>query len=142
MGRSIADTVLTPSSDWRRSHLKAFQYNYGRTPYYEHYVEDLTDTVPTRAQTVDEVSVPLILLLAKWLGCDATFEVRSIRDPTLPEAARRSGEEEPCVECRIAPYRQAFPGFEPGLSTIDLLFNHGPAARDIILRGSKGLEGS
>mgnify|MGYP006104324851 CR=1 FL=1 len=33
---------------------------------------------------------------------------------------------------KIKPYRQRFDGFIPNLSTIDILFNHGPSSKDFI----------
>jgi len=32
-------------------------------------------------------------------------------------------------------YRQNFPDFIPGMSVLDVLFNHGPEAKRIILQG-------
>jgi WbqC-like protein len=144
LGHSIARTELMPGSQWRRIHRKALRYNYGRTPFYEHYVDELEDAMPEAPRTVADVTVPLVRLLADWLGCEADI---------LEESGTTSGDpdrrgyclEGPdgkvfCVACEVAPYRQAFPGFEPGLSAMDLLFNHGPSSRDRILSGSRVLD--
>ena len=52
------------------------------------------------------------------------------RDWLTPKIATKTPEPDtPAVQSSVRPYPQVFgPGFEPGLSVLDLLFSQGPAA--------------
>ncbi|NNE70374.1 MAG: hypothetical protein HKN29_08430, partial [Rhodothermales bacterium] len=96
--------------------------------------------------------VPALRVMARWLGCQAG--IREVNAAPGPAAATRplgqlaaGGEatntagppDQPPASAPGPPaasgpvYRQAFEGFVPDLSAIDLLFNHGPRARNILL---------
>ncbi len=136
-GRSIRETGISPEGDWWRHHTKALRYNYGATPYYEHLMPELLPHLTRGHAMLSEVTVPLVRVLARWLGCDATIlecdgsPVGAAAVP-VPFGLFDQGREV-VVEAAIPEYRQAFEGHIAGLSVVDLLFNHGPDARDIIL---------
>lgn len=147
--RSIKETGISPDGDWWRHHTKALRYNYGATPFYEHLMPDLLPYLTPDHEMLSEVTVPLIRVFAKWLGCEAAIlECARPADHELPGGATQSPVgaaakparfglfdegREVVVESVIPEYRQAFEGHIGGLSVVDLLFNHGPDARDIIL---------
>lgn len=141
-GRPIKDTRISPEGDWWRHHAKALQYNYGATPFFEHLMPELRPYFSPDHATLTEVTVPLIRVLARWLGCEATFtEQASAELPANPDGSPggfglfESGREVSVVVA-VPEYRQAFQGHISDLSIVDLLFNHGPEARGIILSKS------
>ena len=139
LGRSIRETGISPEGDWWRHHTKALRYNYGATPFFEHLMPELLPYLTSSHVMLSEVTVPLVRVMAKWLGCQATIlEVattpeRGVPDVEPPGFGLFEEGREVTVELCIPEYRQAFEGHIAGLSVIDLLFNHGPEARDIIL---------
>lgn len=143
----LREMEISPEGSWWRHHSKALQYNYGSTPFYEHLMPELRPYLTAEATRLIEVSVPLIHLCARWLQCEAAFrEVEThaegfgrsggaAKSAVAPQPHALAHPESPGASPHPAPtYRQAFEGFVPGLSIIDLLFNHGPRARDILLR--------
>ena len=139
LGRSIRDTAIQLESDWWNHHRKALQYNYGSSPYFEHYFNDIVEVMNRRSARLADVTIPLILLMAKWLGVAC---VESGEGQSAPEGAGRGaflidGEAHFEAETNLAPYRQAFDGYMSDLSSLDILFNHGPRSRDMILAGSR-----
>lgn len=142
-GSPLREMEISPEGSWWRHHSKALQYNYGSTPFYEHLMPELRPHLTAEATRLIEVSVPLIHLCARWLQCEAAFQEVETHAKGFGwsggEAGAPTGSQAPAVPPASTPqptptYRQAFEGFVPGLSIIDLLFNHGPRARDILLR--------
>ena len=52
---------------------------------------------------------------------------------------RRAGIQVIYHDYRHPTYPQAYPGFEPHMSAVDLLFNCGPESRDVLMRGQEVL---
>ncbi|MFT5515718.1 MAG: hypothetical protein ACI80V_001846 [Rhodothermales bacterium] len=137
LGLPIAETLVSPEGEWWRHHAKAIRYNYGSSPFYEHYMPELVPHLGARFGKLDEITVPLIQTIARLLGCTASIVIKA--DPPI-RAPRdfRLDEDEGYRVIEMTPftYRQAFPRFVGDLSVLDLLFNHGPSARDMILSNS------
>ncbi|GAB5519233.1 MAG: hypothetical protein RhofKO_14840 [Rhodothermales bacterium] len=160
-GRSIDQVERDPRFPWQRKHQKAFVYNYRSAPFFMHYevpvshvlatdephllpilrrsvqcviqafrppcrivyASDLPDTPRTLTAVAAQYAGHTLLSLADAFA----YDVRQV-----PTAQR--------FDYREQVYRQNFEGFEPHLSTLDLLFNHGPDARRLVRSGIKNAE--
>jgi hypothetical protein len=89
------------------------------------------------AMAVTERKADLILALCRQLGASSYISGPFGRDYLDPAAFREAGIELLFHDYRHPQYAQAFPGFEPYMSVIDLLFNHGPESRHILSAGQE-----
>jgi len=155
-GRPISAVERDPRFPWQRKHQKALVYNYRSAPFFLHYEVSIGNVLSS-----DEVR--LLPILRRSIQCVA--DAYRIKTPicftselegapaTLHEVAKRYNgatlvsldeafEHDAHQVRRIArfdyspkPYRQNFEGFETNLSALDLVLNHGPDARRLILDG-------
>lgn len=108
-----------------RLHKRAIQTAYGKSPFFEHYVDDIFDLL-------DEASTDLWTI--NWKSLEYFCEAFEIELPNVTTAFCA----EPALDHRTnkfslnhPPYPQLFEdrnGFTPGLSAMDLLFHLGPEA--------------
>lgn len=150
-----------PADDrWADQHRRALATNYRTAPYFDHYAPALFDllgrpwptlgalTAATVRWTHRSLRAPSHLMLASELPAapaDLAGVLRSVepeRLVTLPESAAsdRATAEAVGVDVGVLRYveqerRQNFPGFEPGLSALDLLMNYGPEAAGVLQAG-------
>ena len=137
---------------WRVQHARAVRVAYGMAPFYEHYAPSLAALWAEPAASLADLTVASVRWVARQLGARCAIERasdlpgapasldavwRACDGPllTLSEALARDRQlgaglvelafEEPAR-------RQAFPGFVPGLSVLDLLMNHGPASAEVL----------
>ena len=129
LGASIAETLTSQDHDWWRQHRKALRFNYGKTPFYEHYQPELDGLAWQPDVPVGQVNESVIQLMAAWLDVSATIEVSDSPAAGQPLIDGASFD----LNVDLPNYRQAFAGHIPGLSALDLLFNYGPGAASIIL---------
>ena len=89
----------------------------------------------SRPRTLWELDMEIIRFFMRKMGLDTTIlETRSFTGEALDIHPKR-----PCgellKELAVGPYYQVFEdkfGFQPSLSVMDLLFNEGPGAVDLI----------
>lgn len=157
-GRAICRVETDPRSEWRRTHLKAFRFNYGAAPYYEHYLPGLERVLGHDTFRLSDFTVASLRFLLEALRCPArvlcasdlagspgrTIDVRKhfpgMTPVLLPgQVSRDSGPdgESLRMDLDLGPYRQSFEGFEPGCSAVDLLLMHGPSAATLIREGTR-----
>jgi hypothetical protein len=155
-GRRIAEMEIRASEPWRRVHLKALQFNYGATPYFEHYIMRIEELLSAPAASLADVTVASTRLVAELMGARPRWlrsselpgspgDLASILgavDPgrlVLPEdSAVRAGSAPKGAEIfrfRAPEYGQRFPGFRSGCSVLDMLLVHGPESRRLLLSG-------
>jgi len=147
---------------WRAKHRACIEQSYARAPYLKEHrpllerlyaqpwerlvplanasLEYLLEAYDIRTPLVSSASLgcreqksALILELCRARGATHYLSGPFGRD-YLDAAAFASAGIELEFHDHVPPvYAQAHAGFEPGLSAIDLLFNHGPRAREILL---------
>ena len=137
---------------WRVQHARAVRVAYGMAPFYEHYAPSLAALWAEPAASLASLTVASVrwvgrqldtpcaierasdlpgapaTLDAVWRACDGpllTLAESLARDRQLGDALVELAFQEPVR-------RQTFPGFEPGLSVLDLLMNYGPASADML----------
>jgi hypothetical protein len=142
---------------WRMRHIRGLEAAYRMAPYYDHYAPSLTELWATPAASLGDLTVRSVRWAARQLGaiCEILLASDLPGAPgalenvwavagvgpllTLPESANRDrqlGAEVRVLELAEAERRQAFPGFEPGLSVVDVLMNYGPASAEMLREGT------
>lgn len=161
-GRMFLDQVAIQSeTPWAQKHLGALRTNYARAAHFsehKHFFENLYARAwPLLRDLVDEsttyllgalnINVPvkrssemkvagdkadLILNLCREVGATTYLSGPFGRD-YLDQAAFAEADIGLVFHDYQHPtYSQVFPGFEPHLSVVDLLFNHGPKTTEIL----------
>jgi hypothetical protein len=161
----VAEAVPAPER-WAGQHQRALATNYSTAPYFDHYAPELFDflsrswptlgalTAATVRWTHRALRAPSDLVLASSLPGETDDLPRVLQSTgadslvTLPESADsdRASVEAVGIAVEVLRYterprRQNFPGFEPGLSALDLLMNYGPEAAGTLMAGSEREEG-
>ena len=96
-----------------------------------YYVDFITSPAPNAGvirrndpERVEEIPEVLMTRSAKLLGLGVSFRIAESDEPLFASVSP-SFELDPGQENA---YRQNFEGFIPGMSVLDILFNHGPEA--------------
>ena len=161
-GQTVRDVVVEEGRRWPRKHMESLRWNYGRAPHFEEHEEALEEIYGRSHRRLLDWNLDLFRFLMDRLAIDTEVRLssqlgsgaegtRRIADMAaacdcdvylagdggsrsyLDEAVMR----EVGVEVRHARfehprYPQCFPGFEPGMCGLDLLFNCGPRSREIL----------
>ncbi|MBU2487936.1 MAG: WbqC family protein [Proteobacteria bacterium] len=153
-GQRIGEVRINPAEPWQKKHLRALEIHCGRTPYFR-WVMDILEPVYGRSwESLAHLNRTLAEALARALGMECRFFASSETDlpgePTgrLVELCRQTGADTYLAgaggagymdlaqfeaagirvvfqDFRQPGYPQAYPGFVPGLSMVDLLFSQG-----------------
>lgn len=169
----IAETEICNDTPWQRKHWKALCLHYGKAPYFQQhapffeevytkkwtYLADLNKTIIRYLLAAFEINMPLyeqsdfafkgkktelLVEMCQALGAD-TYLSNVGSSAYVDEALFAAHGLRHCYQVFVHPvYAQLYEPFIPYLSAIDLLFNEGKRAREIILRcGPRpALEGS
>ncbi|MBF9143344.1 WbqC family protein [Hymenobacter properus] len=153
---SIAEIEIDYRQNWIHRHWRTLQTAYGNSPYFEYYADYLHDIYVGKPVLLFDLNQQFLRLLLKCFrltlpvqltteyhahypaqpspafpGLASTLPVvADQRDWLTPKTGVKPSEPDtPAASARVRPYPQVFgPGFEPGLSVLDLLFSQGPAA--------------
>lgn len=157
----LNEIELNNETDWAAKHWRAIELSYRRAPYFAGYearfralyerpwerLAELTaaghdifmDSLGLATRTVlsstmdcRESKDRLIVELCEKAGASAYISGPFGRDYLKPEDFRASGIELLFHDYKHPEYSQCFDGFEPYMSTLDLLLNHGPQALGIL----------
>ncbi len=150
---SISEIAIDYRQNWIHRHWRTLQTAYGNSPYFEYYADYLHDIYVSKPALLFDLNIQFLRLLLKCfrltLPLALTTEyhaeyptnaspltlppadpILDRRDLLTPKAASLTPRPDtPAASALVRPYPQVFgPGFEPGLSVLDLLFSQGPAA--------------
>jgi len=118
-----SDILISPHDDWWKLHLTALESAYGRTPFFEFYIDRLAPFFADfPAGRLVDFNASLECVITSILGLP---EPRF--DNTTPTVTNALASPVPTAE----PYWQVrahILGFIPGMSILDLIFNMGPEA--------------
>lgn len=136
---SWLDTPVSAHGRWNHVHLTAFESSYGRTPFFEYYIERFKPIFDhdyeTDIITVGELDRQCDSIVRQILGIDNEV-IYDTPATAVDYDFRRQKEFEPST----LPYYQLRAdrlGFRPGMSILDLIFNLGPEAPIHLLNISK-----
>ena len=124
-----ADMTLSPHGEWWNVHRVALESAYGRTPYFEYYIDRfrpaLTPGVIDRFATLGDIDSYIDSRVRELLDLPPVLTGEPAG--TVVDLTRS----EPRLDAAAEPYYQLRAGrlgFISGLSILDLLFNLGPEA--------------
>lgn len=140
---------------WIEKHLRTIQQNYRRSPFFEAYFPEFSETLRSRAkENLAVLNSALIRTFCRWLGLgcllydSSSFATHGTADERLVELVQMVGggryisgsggmnyqSQQTFDQAGITltysnffvrPYRQSCPTFLPGLASIDAFFNIG-----------------
>ena len=155
---SVSEIEIDYRQNWIHRHWRTLQTAYGNSPYFEYYADYLHDIYVQKPARLFDLNQQFLQLLLKCFRLPlpvrhtteyhAEYPTKAAppaslpsqiildrRDWLAPKATPTTAEPDtPAASALVRPYPQVFgPGFEPGLSVLDLLFSQGPAAGSFLL---------
>jgi hypothetical protein len=140
----VSEVRIDYSQGWVRRHWGCLQSAYGKSPFFEYYADELQAVFARKPEYLYELNHALLSLCLKYLGIKKnlvyTLSYQSHVKKTLFDARSlindKKGEDNSIFYKKV-PYYQTFGNdFVPNLSIIDLLFNKGPEARQILAQST------
>lgn len=161
--QAIKDVEIDNTQNWRAKHLKSIEQNYSKAPYYDKYIEAIRDIYSFRYKWLDyinEITIfwclrqlgieiemrrasnynfkgqksDLILDICKQLNADTYISGAFGRDYLNLNDFKDAGIEVIFQSYQHPTYKQAYEGFEPYMSILDLLMNYGDKSLEILKR--------
>ncbi len=159
----LCDMQISTHKNWTRAHLLSIRQNYAHAPYFDDIFPLMESALITPPVLLTDLTIKLTLALAKYLGVEApNIRASTIpantQDPVQriielsehvgadvfytgpaakayldPAILAKAGLELVFQDYQHPQYTQVYPGFQSHMATIDLLMNHGPQAREILL---------
>ncbi|HBE88679.1 MAG TPA: hypothetical protein DDW67_06020 [Elusimicrobia bacterium] len=158
---AILDIPLDNSRPWAADHLNAIKMNYARAAHFNTYLPALEALYGARYERLGELALATINFLRKGFGIAAPmrlsseFGLKTASTARLVDICRAAGSDEylsgagarnyldeslfaaagikvSWQKFEVRSYAQAFPGFTPDLSALDLLLNLGPSGADFL----------
>jgi hypothetical protein len=155
--QKINEVELDNTADWRREHLLAIRTNYARAPFFKAHLPAIEELYSRDYRLLADLAIATMDLLKEGFGIktpvkfSSEYQVEEMSSARLARLCAAAGAGEylsgagarayldPGVfsfagiklawqEFAPRPYPQAFPGFEPDMSALDLLLNCGPAS--------------
>ncbi|MBN1158467.1 MAG: WbqC family protein [Bacteroidales bacterium] len=141
-GCRILNIRIDHKTKWQSLHWKSIVSAYRQSPYFEYYSDDLAAFYHRRIDSLFEWNLALLRYILELLdiktgiGYTGTWQEPDegegdFRNSIHPK--ERLNKPDPFF--RMVPYHQVFIskfGFIPNLSIIDLIFNEGPHAGDVV----------
>ena len=125
---------------WVNNHWRTIKTAYGNAPFFEHYGPDLHDALYLKPPFLYDLNFALMTMCLKWLRFEPVLKEGDLYDQKSESGLLdlrgviNPKKEDGCNRFyKSIEYQQVFGSkFVPNLSLIDLIFNQGPGARDII----------
>jgi len=159
---AINTLELVPNDPWQKKHWATLRMNYARAPFFKTYapayeqlyaqpwpgfgamaraflaqhLQDLGITTPLRYSSelgVGGTKSDLVLNLCRETRADTYLSGALGRDYLDEASFTAAGIAVRYQDYAHPAYAQTWPNFVPYLCVLDLLFNHGPASREIML---------
>ena len=164
--QSINEVIINSNVDWQRKHRQALVSNYKKAPYYHRVEEVLRDIFSSSWEFISQLNIEVVKRLVKVTGIGTPLYIASElgefpQDPDERLVAitkyfgagtylagiggrgymnlgtyTKNGIEVIFQDFKHPVYHQLFGDFEPFMSVIDLIFNHGVNSLPI-LRGKR-----
>ncbi len=143
----IAGVEIDYVTNWQKVHLKSIESAYRLSAFYEYYADDFNNFYTRKTRFLFDWNMDLLNFLLKATRIPGTplptttFEKNDdngadFRNSIHPKDRLNM----PDPGFKPIPYQQVFQeryGFIPNLSAIDLLFNEGPRAREVLRAGCR-----
>lgn len=146
----IGSIRLSAHGDWRHQMESALATNYGSTPFYEYYIDDLLAVYDAHRETLFDLNEALRRRICALIGFAPRVDYTPAYAPAdgYVDLRERLHPKRPLAEAlpafRAVPYWQVHAAAQPfmaNLSIVDLLFNMGPESL-LVLRDAMRPEGA
>jgi len=139
----ITEVEISYDTLWQKQHFKAIESAYRRSPFYEYYMDDLMVFFNTPYRYLYELNMQIIRKICDLIKIpfrlqESQFYIKpgegitDQRNNIHPKVNRQHAD-----PAFVPPrYTQVFSGklgFKPNLSILDLLFNTGPEAKELLV---------
>lgn len=130
-GALWSDIRISGHNHWWNQHLTTLKSAYGRTPFFEYYLDDFLPFYSEQwvGKSITEFNNGLDRTIRKLLGIDTTVIYKTesdLRDLPLESDDYRKKMPYPTNTVEYYQVRKQKLGFIPSMSIVDLLFNMGP----------------
>jgi hypothetical protein len=137
---TIRDVKISYDFDWQKIHWKSIESGYRCSPFFEYYEDLLLPCFTKKHVFLFDLNQELLVLLFKMLKLNCTLAYTESFEKIVAGMDFRNALHPRQLVHAIAvenakPYSQVFGtrfGFIPNLSILDLIFNTGPEAADIL----------
>lgn len=134
----IQEVLVDDRQNWRQIHWRSIQTAYGKSPFFDFYMDELYDSFQSKEPRLFAWSLNNIGMIFRWLGWDidwscsraflkeASEDISDLRNVILPDGADRFSRWADSIN-----YEQVFAskqGFQQNLSILDMVFCLGPEA--------------
>ncbi|HEY5510767.1 MAG TPA: WbqC family protein [Prolixibacteraceae bacterium] len=144
----IRDVMISYDHPWQKLHWKALISAYNNAPFFEYYSDSLAPFYEFKKWKFladFNLEIQDVILSELNIKCNVNLKEQFIPEKDIPlemddfryvihPKVQRQKED---IHFRPQVYMQVFQekfGFSPNLSIVDLLFNEGPNARDMLIR--------
>jgi WbqC-like protein family len=140
----MKEVMISGAENWQARHLRSIQSAYNRSPFFEFYHDEIADLFQKSFDWLADWNIHCLNWLRKKMEWPAEILYTESAVPFRSEGIddrRNLVMPKNYVNWNPAKYRQVFEertGFFPNLSILDLLFNTGPRAGEL-LRNSSNL---
>jgi hypothetical protein len=160
-GQNIDRVEIVKTSNWQRKHYHALVINYGKSPYFKKYEPFIRSTYDRPWEYLIDLNIHFIEFLFKALGGKAKIIKSSGLNVALHKTERlveickklkadsyisgngaseyidlelfkKNGIKVIFQDFKHPHYKQVYSNFEPGMSVVDLLFNHGERSLEVL----------
>lgn len=135
--RLWSNTPVSAHGRWWHTHLVTLESAYGRTPFFEFYIDRFKPWLRDTAMSVTDMCRGIDTTLRRALGIDTEVTYADV-PPAGEYTDLRHNRFADIRDVEYYQVRAASQGFIPGLSALDLLFNMGPESPLILDAMSRG----
>lgn len=133
------DVQIDYGQDWIRRHNGAMQAAYGNAPFYEHFDPFIQQIFAKKSKFLVDLNIQYFNFLTKVLGKTLPLSFTEVFSSDHSDSKWNQIQAKESWESRnyykVIPYRQCFgDSFEPNLSVLDLVMNHGNESYDILMQ--------
>ncbi len=165
-GMTHAEVLIDNATNWRQKHWRSIDLAYRKAPHFGAYALELQRIYATDWERLIDLNLAQLRLFSAWLSIRTPIRMASefafegakaeralnmsirlkARALLFGANGRDYADIDAHLAARIAPLFQSYVHpqytqrgaleFRPYMSVVDLIFNHGPASRDILLSGN------
>lgn len=161
----LIDVKIDNEQNWRKKHLRAFELNYSKTPFFDQYMPFMHDLYAREWESLVDLNNHILFYILKEMGINIPIVhahehdfkgsksalVQNMceqlnadlyifgamgKDYADLEAFKQAGIDLYFQSYQHPEYPQRFGKFEPYMTVFDLLFNCGPESYDILMSGN------